>query len=372
MNKKEKFIYDSKLINNDNYKYDKIDYKGCCTKVELICIKDNHGSFWQTPNNHISKKQGCPKCKFEKLAKDRSDNTGIFIIKSTNKHGLQYDYSKSKYKGNKIKVEIICKEHGSFSILPSTHIMGQGCPKCGIIKSSEKQSLTKEIFLDRMNELYNNNLCTSKVKYKDIRTPVEIICYKHGSFNKKPLQLLKKHGCNKCSKENKISHNKMSIETSVDIANKIHNFKYDYTDVDFERVIQKVDIKCPKHGIFKQIWHEHYKYGKGCPKCVHHISKPEIELANFVKSLNLKILTSKRNIITPKELDIYIPSLNKAIEFNGEWWHYSKKYFKPGKHAMKSNLCREKGIKLLHIREDLWLKNKNKMKQVIEKFLKQK
>ena len=37
---------------------------------------------------------------------------------------------------------------------------------------------------------------------------------------------------------------------------------------------------------------------------------------------------------------------------------------------MKSNLCREKGIKLLHIREDLWKRDKEKMKQVIIKFLK--
>ena len=36
---------------------------------------------------------------------------------------------------------------------------------------------------------------------------------------------------------------------------------------------------------------------------------------------------------------------------------------------MKSNLCRKKGIKLLHIREDLWIKDKEKMKKVIEKFL---
>ena len=40
-----------------------------------------------------------------------------------------------------------------------------------------------------------------------------------------------------------------------------------------------------------------------------------------------------------------------------------------GYHGMKSNLCREKGIRLLHVREDLWRKNKEKMKKIIEKFI---
>ena len=36
---------------------------------------------------------------------------------------------------------------------------------------------------------------------------------------------------------------------------------------------------------------------------------------------------------------------------------------------MKSRLCREKGIKLLHVREDLWKTKKENMKQTIIKFL---
>lgn len=76
-------------------------------------------------------------------------------------------------------------------------------------------------------------------------------------------------------------------------------------------------------------------------------------------------------VIKRKEIDIYIPELNKAIEFNGEWWHYGRNFI-PGKHALKSNLCREKGIKLLHIREDLWIKDKEKMKNIIKEFLEKK
>lgn len=48
---------------------------------------------------------------------------------------------------------------------------------------------------------------------------------------------------------------------------------------------------------------------------------------------------------------------------------YHKDKFVSGRHALKSNLCKEQGIKLLHIREDLWLNNKIRMKKVVEIFL---
>ena len=70
-----------------------------------------------------------------------------------------------------------------------------------------------------------------------------------------------------------------------------------------------------------------------------------------------------------KELDIYIPSLNKAIEFNGTYWHYHPDNFIPERHGNKSKLCKKLNISLLHLRQDLWLKDKQKMKKVIHKFL---
>ena len=42
----------------------------------------------------------------------------IFILKSQNKHGDKYDYSKVEYVGNKNKVIIICSKHGEFSQRP--------------------------------------------------------------------------------------------------------------------------------------------------------------------------------------------------------------------------------------------------------------
>lgn len=74
-----------------------------------------------------------------------------FIEKAKLIHGDKYDYSKVKYVNNKIKVCIICPEHGEFWQMPSKHINSkQGCPICNESKLEHDVS----IFLDANNIKY--------------------------------------------------------------------------------------------------------------------------------------------------------------------------------------------------------------------------
>ena len=61
-------------------------------------------------------------------------NTADFIKKSTKIHGEQYDYSRVEYVNNRIPVEIICPIHGVFLQKPICHLIGHGCPNCGVDK----------------------------------------------------------------------------------------------------------------------------------------------------------------------------------------------------------------------------------------------
>ena len=54
----------------------------------------------------------------------------------------------------------------------------------------------------------------------------------------------------------------------IEKAHKVHNGKFDYSQVVFLKVRDKVDIICKKHGVFKQSVYDHLK-GHGCPKCAH-------------------------------------------------------------------------------------------------------
>lgn len=349
----EEFIEKAKKVHGDKFDYSKVDYPNGYTKVTITC--KIHGDFKQKGESHLSG-AGCRKC----ANLDLRGSFENFLKKSKELHGELYDYPYNDYIKSTTKIRIICKEHGIFKQSSNSHLSGNGCPKCA------NKNITTDEIIEKFNKIHNYKYDYSKVNYLNSHAKVKIICKIHGEFNQSPNDHLNSSGCQECGK--------MKLRNDFDYflkkSKEIHGNLYEYFN--YEKSNIKVKIKCKKHGIFLQRPHNHISGKAGCPKCGNHISKPETEVADFIRSLGFDILTSKRNIIKPKELDIYIPSLNKAIEFNGYYWHYSKKYFTPGKHAKKSNLCREKGIKLLHIREDLWKRDPQKMKEVIKKFINEK
>ena len=87
-------------------------------------------------------------------------------------------------------------------------------------------------------------------------------------------------------------------------------------------------------------------------------SSLEKEIISYV-ALESNIKTNIRNIIPPYELDIYIPDYNLAIEFDGIFWHSSfsceSDILIKNKHLIKTEMCVEKDIQLLHIFENEWI-----------------
>lgn len=66
---------------------------------------------------------------------------------------------------------------------------------------------------------------------------------------------------------------------------------------------------------------------------------------------NSEIIYNSKKIIYPYELDMYIPSIKLAIEFNGTYYHSLLHIQNKNYHLEKSLLCREKGIRLIHVYE---------------------
>ena len=95
-----------------------------------------------------------------------------------------------------------------------------------------------------------------------------------------------------------------------------------------------------------------------CPEYTSHYSKvsskAEKDIVTYIKSIyDKEILENNKNIITNKELDIYIPDKNVAIEYNGSYWH-SDLFVDKNYHLNKTLECRDKGIRLIHIFEYEW------------------
>ncbi len=96
------------------------------------------------------------------------------------------------------------------------------------------------------------------------------------------------------------------------------------------------------------------------------ISEAELEIRDFLEKLipNIIIEAGNKKILKGREIDIYLPEYNLAIEYNGLMWHSQgkSKYdkfntpdFKATYHMRKTNQCEEQGIQLLHIFENEWL-----------------
>lgn len=105
-----------------------------------------------------------------------------------------------------------------------------------------------------------------------------------------------------------------------------------------------------------------------CPNCNRRnkaVSDLEKELGDSIK---LPFIKNARNIISPYELDIFIPNKNVAIEFDGLYWH-SDECVDKDYHVNKTNLCFDKGIRLIHVFEDEWLYKKQIVKSRINAIL---
>ena len=80
---------------------------------------------------------------------------------------------------------------------------------------------------------------------------------------------------------------------------------------------------------------------------------------------------SDRTILNGKELDIFLPSLNLAIECSGLYWHSELASGKhPDYHADKYQQCRQQQIRLITIWEDQWLHRRSQCESRLQHLLK--
>ena len=193
--------------------------------------------------------------------------TEIFIEKSNTKHNNFYIYDKSIYKNARTKIKIKCKFHGYFEQIPHQHILGKGCAKCGKMRSISKASHSTNDFIKKSKEIHGELYDYSKSIYINGSTKVIIICKEHGEFLQRPKDhIYQKSGCKTCSHTRTSNINRTSIDDFISKANSIHGNKYDYSNVKFESLKDKITIVCNDHGKFKQNAGSHIQ-GHGCSKC---------------------------------------------------------------------------------------------------------
>jgi hypothetical protein len=346
----DEFIEKSKKIFGDLYDYSKVEYINNKIKVELICKE--HGSFFIRPDSHLTKKYGCKKCSYLKnglLCRNKNWLSDFISI-----HGDLYDYSKVRYISNKEKVEIICKEHGSFFMKPNAHInQKHGCYRC-----SRKYN-DKETFIESSLKIFGDLYDYSKVEYIDCRTKLEIVCKEHVSFFMRPKEHInQKQGCPKCGKISMSNKHRKDRDLLINQFIELNGDLYDYSKVEYKNNNTKVEIICKKHGSFLQTPKSHLR-GDGCPKC--NISSGERKILSYLENLGIEYSYNhtfeKCKYKLPLPFDFFIPSYNLCIEFDGE------QHYKPIEHfggdnnfkkqikrdQIKDKYCNDNKISLIRI-----------------------
>jgi len=122
----ENFVSRSIKKFSDKYDYSKVQLVGVDRPVTIFC-KIHNIEFKTTPYRHYTYETGCcPICVGNKIL-----TTEEFIIKASEIHNDDYNYSHVIYIRSNQKIKICCKRTGLiFTQTPNNHLRGNGCPCC--------------------------------------------------------------------------------------------------------------------------------------------------------------------------------------------------------------------------------------------------
>jgi len=301
---------------------------------------------------------------------------------------------------SKIKVTAICEKCNNEKIISLNKYTENknrggyyGCKKCSRLKFKEtnmkiygvdnpmKLETIKEKVEKTNMKRYNvkTTLLEPKTKEKIKKTikekyDVDEILSNKEIREKGKKTLFEKYGVDHYSKTKdfyKLTYKRWE----KDAISKLKNYNIiDYKLTD-DRMIK---IKCETCSNYYEInskllygrYNEHKKLCTICNPIDAHISGKELELLDFIKeNYDDEIITSDRKILHGLELDIYIPKLNIAFEFNGVYWH-NELYRDKNYHMNKTEKCEKQGIHLFHIYEDNWIFKNEIVKSMILNKLK--
>jgi len=347
-------------------------------------IKDKYGDDWRLVLNKKSQKAMEQKYGV-KHALQRNESMEKF--KQTNLKNLGVEYPSQLEEIREKQKQTCLKNLGVENPLQSDivkeKIKQTNLDKYGVeshnqveeIKQKKKQTNIKNLGVEYPMQ-------SEIVKNKSKQTNLENIGVEYPSQSEEVQKKIKQTNLKNCgfeyymqSEEFKNKYSVREIKKFLPKLEKILNhLDLELVDNQYNGAGFKHNWKCKKCGYeFKQIWNS-IQQGYMCPKCYPRnqgYSKAEKEIAGFIKSF-YDIKENDRQMINPRELDIYIPCKNIAVEFDGLYWHsdeFLNENDARNNHINKTNLCIEKGIKLIHIFEDEWIFKeeivKSRLKQIL-------
>jgi len=291
----------------------------------------------------------------------------------------------TEYKNNSSKLQISCPTHGIFEMSFNNFQTGHYCKKCSGEVKGERQAGNPEEF----KEYVKNTKYELLTPYVRNFLKVKMRCPEHGEFEIRPNDFKQEKGCWKCG-DIKGSEKRSYVPPAFH--ENLQNNKYELI-TPYHRTEEKVQIKCPIHGIFEMTPHaiisgqgcpncryvkssqklrkdptifakqvESTKYellsdyilsnekvtfkcpdhgefemtpsnfsnGHRCSKCVRVITPHHAEIIDYIKTIyGGEIVPNDRKTLKGMELDIWIPEKKFGIEYDGLYWHSEKAKQRP-------------------------------------------
>lgn len=224
------------------------------SRAPLLISCSAHGKFIQNAENHLNG-LGCSLCEYIKRFKNKACAV----------HGDKYDYSQVKHVSAHDKITILCHTHGSFEQTPASHLNGKGCHHC--LDAKRRQE-----FIDQARAVHGDKYDYSQVVYVYSTQKLAILCPLHGEFWQAPVRhIIAGAGCPLCIIKRVPATQAIKPQQAatkfIDQARAVHGDKYDYSQVVYERMKNKITIICPQHGPFEQTPSNHLAARNGCRKC---------------------------------------------------------------------------------------------------------
>lgn len=154
---------------------------------------------------------------------------------------------------------------------------------------------------------------------------------------------------------------RLSQEEFIERVNELHNKKYIYTKVNYKNSETPVCVICPIHGKFTTIADSHLR-GHGCPQCANENNISENKIYEYLKDNISNEIEKQKTFkwLNGKSLDIYIPSMNIAIEYQGRQHFVPVSIYGGEEHFLKQkqrdinkyNECKEHNIKLFYFTKE--------------------
>ena len=311
------------------------DYINSKEKIKVQCRKC--GNIWLAAPSNLLNGNKCPKCYG---TPKKTNEQFVKELKEKNPDVIPLE----KYIDAKTKIKLQCNICGHIWYNnPNLILSGRRCPKCFGTPRKTNEQFQKQFYMmndniilesDYINHTQKIRLRCKKCNYQWMARPNDLI-RRDG----------KKTGCPRCA-GNMLKTHEQFINQMSKISNKIKVLET------YQNNRKKILVKCLICGNeWKAVPHA-LLMGQGCPQCASGFQTSFFEqciLKLLIRIYGKDNVISRDKSIIGKEIDIYIPSIKKAIEPGSWFWHKDK----IKNDELKYKLCKEKGVDLLTIYDDV-------------------